>query len=264
MILLNQFLKITQYISLAVALFLLPPVYAQEWSSTFEERNGFSEFTPPNFETDHEHRHEYKKHKEHKQHWRSGSSFNNENMFSYSKPHEDKYSENYSFSKRRNYHASYNNSKRTNIRHVNRNPWKPIKSRYGKQAFSSNRPWGKLPEQKPLKRNNMRLHDLRFKRWINQQNNNTYQPQAIMAYSAFNYGINPLHVPAGYAYSNSVQNGALINSALINSRPYSNYQSPGGFVPFTANNPGYYQFGNGYHPVNYNPYTFANNQAWGR
>lgn len=260
MILLNQFLKITKNISLVLVFLLIQPVNAQEWNSTFEERNGFSEFIPPNFETDNEHRHEYKKHK---QHWRSGSSFNNTNMYSYLKPRDDYSYEDYSLNKRRNNPASYNHSKRLNSRDYKRNPWKPVKSRYGKQTFSSNRPWGKLPEQKPLKNNNMRLHDLRFKQWLNQQNN-TYQPQAIMANSSLNYGVDPLHVPAGYAYSNSMQNNSLINPAFINSRPYSNYQTPGGFVPFTANRPGYYQFGNGYHPVNYNPYTVVNNQAWRR
>lgn len=245
--------------SLVFAIFLMQPVNAQEWNSIYEERNGFSEFTPPNFTTDHKHQHEYKNHK---QHWRSGSSFNNMNTYDYMKSRDDKYYERYSSANNRGNHSSYNRSRRASSRHANRNPWKPVKSRYGKKAFSSNRPWGKLPEQKPLKHNNMRLHDQRFKQWINQQTN-SYQPQIRGVNSNYNYGFDPISVPSGYAYSNAIQNNSLINPGLINSRPYSNYQSPGGFVPFTANNPGYYQYGNGYSPMNLNPYTLVNNQVRG-
>lgn len=265
MILLNQILKTTQSICLLTALLQMSSAHAQEWFSNFEERNGFSEFSPPNYLSDHDHNHnhdnghDYKKQKEH---WRSGSSFNDMNKHSYSKPYKEDYYHSSSLSNRRYGSAAHSSANRNSSSHANRNPWKPVKSRYGKQSFSSNRPWGKLPEQKRMKRNNMHLHDQRFKHWINQRNH-SYQPQSLVTNSYMNYGLDPLHVPAGYVYSNSIQNGSLFNPALINSGAYPNYQSPGGFVPFTANNPGYYPYGNGYHPVNYYPYTGAISQLSG-
>jgi len=245
MILLNHFLKLTHIICLTAIFLHIQPASAQEWFSTFEERNGFSEFSPPNFLSDHDHDHDIDHdYKKHKQHWRSGSSFNDMNMFSYSKPHEK-----HSYENRPRARASQSRSNRASVSHANRNPWKPIKTRYGKQSFSSNRPWGKLPEQKPAKRNNMRFHDQRFKQWLNQQNHQ-------------NYAFDSLHVPAGFTYSNALYNSSMINPVLFNSEAYPGYQLPGGFVPFSANSPGFYNTGNGYYPVHYYPYSGVNNQPW--
>lgn len=259
MILLNQTLKITQNICLVVTLFQIPSASAQEWFSTFEERNGFSEFSPPGFISGygHDHDHSYRKHKRHKKHWRSGSSLNELNKLYYSKPYEEEFYNTRDHVDRSGSYTRYSNKKPAYSSHANRNPWKPVKSRYGKQSFSSNRPWGKLPEKKAVKRSNMRFHDQRFKHWVSQRDK-TYLPPSMMTDSYLNNGFNPLYVPAGYAYSNAIQNHAFLNPLLLNSTSYQNYQSPGGFVPFTANNPGYYFLAN-----NYYPYSGVNNRFWG-
>ena len=174
---------------------------AADWWDTIEEKNGFSEFAPPSLFSS------YGKKTNEKFEWRSGTSM-----------------------------KDFNKDRHVDT-HAHKNPWKPVKSFNGKRTFSSNRPWGKVPEKKPSRVTNMRMHDERFKHWVNQMDS-AHQNSFMYSDSGFNQGI-PLGIDP------------------LNPAAFSTGNVPGGFVPFTSNHPGIfglYPFM--YRPVNRSPMNF--------
>ena len=190
------------------SLVLAGPVTASDWWSSLESESqaGFSAFSPPSSFTD------YSRDKE-KIDWRSGSSFNNTSQ----------------------------------IRYVpvvtKRNPWKAATSSNIKKSFSSNRPWGKLPERRPVAVNSMRFHDQRFKRWSHQMES-SYHDNFYYARPRASYGLADLPFATNYGFPGSVYNSPLITPAL-----YS-----GGIV-----DPLRY----GIYPSLYRPYAGFPTRTWG-
>lgn len=144
----NNYLKISLSILVSLGGLYAESLFATEWVNGSEEKNGFSEFSPP---APFNH-----KNKKDKYEWRSGSSFK-------------------SFNKER-----YDNSR------VSRNPWKPVSKFSKTQGFSGQRPWGNVPQRKRNKVNNMRFHDQRFKKWVGRgdslQGNNSYMNEPNLRY----------------------------------------------------------------------------------
>lgn len=166
------------------------PINATEWQVGFESRSGFSDFTPPaSFD-------KYQNNFNGKQ-WASGSSFDEENKVRYSAE-------------------------------APKNPWKPVKLVHYKKTFSSQRPWGNVPDRMPENKNNMSFYDQRFKQWSHQQDlvyrNNGYGQSAAPFYDAYGYSA------LGY---NSPVNAPPIHPGLIlNSGGYGRY--PGTMYPSTG------------------------------
>ena len=182
----NRYFK-NYFSSLVVLCFLfIQPAYATDWLKSLEDKNGFTEFAPPvPFKNNHNNKDKIE--------WRSGSSF-----------------------------KEFNKDRYVNSR-VTRNPWKPIKMYSKKRSFNGQRPWGNIPVKKPAKTTNMRIHDQRFKKWINQMD--------------VSYPRGRMFSDRGYSYVNNV---------------------PGGFVPFGVNSPNFY----GSYPGYYKPYSGLSNRPW--
>ena len=191
----NYYLKISLGVLVSFGALYSQSLHAAEWLSGADEKTGFSEFAPP-APFDH-------KSKRDKYEWRSGSSFK-------------------SFNKER-----YANSK------VSRNPWKPVKRYSKKRTFSGQRPWGNIPERKPGKLNNMRLHDQRFKQWVGRGD----------SLKRNNY---PMNEPD------------FMTSRLMYPGSYRRGYMPGGYVPFVANSPAFY----GLYPGGFSPYSGINSSPW--
>jgi len=161
----NFYLKVSLSVFISFGSLYAKSLYATEWISHADDKNGFSEFAPPvHFDN---------KRKKDKYEWRSGSSFK-------------------SFNKER-----YVDSK------VSRNPWKPVKRYSKKQTFSGQRPWGNVPERKPGKTNNMRFHDQRFKQWVGRgdslnKNNYLMSDPAFMNNRLMYPGTYRGNIPGGY------------------------------------------------------------------
>jgi len=162
----NYYLKVTLSVLISFTSLYAKSLFANEWLSGAEEKNGFSEFAPPApFDN---------KRKEEKYEWRSGSSF-----------------------------KSFNKERYVDSR-VSHNPWKPVKRLNKKQTFSGQRPWGNIPERKPGKTNNMRFHDQRFKQWVGRgdalsRNNHPMAEQSFMTNRLmYPGGYTRGHVPGGY------------------------------------------------------------------
>lgn len=180
----------SQCLLVAIGLLLAQSTYAEGWMYSHDYKNGFSEFAPPS-RYDHYETEKYKE--KEKYEWRSGSSF------------------------KRVDRERFDNSR------LSRNPWRTGDSQYANHSFSSQRPWGAVPESKPDKTTNMRLHDQRFKSWVGRMNDG-YQARTYMTGLGLDYGD-------------------------VYSSPRTNYL-PGGFVPFRSNAP----MGYGIYPGYYNPY----------
>jgi hypothetical protein len=178
----------SQCLLVAIGLMLAQSTYAEGWMYSLDYKNGFSEFAPP---SRYEHN-EAEKQKE-KYEWRSGSSF-----------------------------KEFNRERFDNSR-LSRNPWRTGGSHNANHSFSSQRPWGAVPEAKPDKTTNMRFHDQRFKSWVSRMNDG-YQARTYMTGTGLDYGD-------------------------VYTSPKTNYL-PGGFVPFGSNAP----MGYGIYPGYYNPY----------
>lgn len=179
-------------------------INAAEWWDSVESQSGFSEFAPPVAFS------EYGDNKDKKQ-WRSGRSFNDEDKARY-------------------------------LPVTSRNPWKPVGSQHYKKSFSSRRPWGNVPDRKPTRNNNMRLHDQRFKQWARQMDS-SYQNNNMQSDPFMNYGRPAYPFAGGYGYP-----GLINNSALITPEIY-----PGGI----SNRPGY-----GVYPAAFNPYSGLSAAPW--
>ena len=184
-ILTNRYFKTSLNVLVALGSLVIQPAYANDWWKTLEDKNGFSEFSPPvRFTNEH-------KHNKAKVEWRSGSSF-----------------------------KEFNKDKYVNSR-VPRNPWKPVKVYGKKQSFNGQRPWGNVPERKRNTVNNMRFHDQRFKKWISQMDT-SYRQNPMFAGSRFTdsrfaYGNN---LPGGFVpfgVNNPVGYGAYQNLYYPNS-----------------------------------------------
>lgn len=157
-------------------------VNAKEWQDNYVSKSGFSEFSLPLSST------RYQNNTEARQ-WGSGSSFNEENRVRYSPA-------------------------------VSKNPWKPVRSSFHKKSFGSKRPWGNVPDRKPAA-SNMKLHDQRFKQWINLQGS-LYRNDA--------YGQSELPFSDAYGYSGLGYNSPLIYPrSIFNSGGYGLY--PRGSYP---------------------------------
>ena len=212
----NKCLKKPLSVLVTLSSLLVQPVYSNDWSNTFEEKNGFSEFAPPaRFKHDNNH-----KQKGQKFEWRSGSSF-----------------------------KAFNKERFVSSRAA-RNPWKPVKTYSKKQSFGGQRPWGNIPEKKPGKFTNMRLHDQRFKRWVSQRDS-SFNTNALLSTNGIGYGNHLSPFVGNYGYP-----GYMVNDPLINPASYSGNTLPGGFVPFGSNMP----IGYGSYPGLYFPFSGLTNR----
>ncbi|MDH5570188.1 MAG: hypothetical protein OEY89_00390 [Gammaproteobacteria bacterium] len=151
----------------------IQPVNATEWWQNFEAQSGFSGFAPPAPFSD-------KSSNKEKKEWRSGSSFNEVNKERYAP-----------------------------VRTTEKNPWRPVKSSHYKQSFTSQRPWGKVPERKPPKTNNMKFHDQRFKEWSHKIDS-SYHSNFSNSGSSLMHGNTPLPFMNTYRHP-----GAMYGSPLI-------------------------------------------------
>jgi len=163
---------------------------AAGWQESLETKSSFSEFSPPTSAS------EYRSNIEEKP-WASGRTFNEENKVRYSPV-------------------------------TTKNPWKAVKSTYSKKSFSSQRPWGKIPDRKPTNKNNMKLHDQRFKQWSHQQDS-FYRNNA--------YGQSPLPFSGVYGYPGLGRGNPLITpsiypGSILNNGGYGLY--PAGGYPFAG------------------------------
>lgn len=213
-----------------------------DWSSGYEEKNGFSEFSPPSVISDHDHHHRYD-HKKHKQIWRSGSSLNEFNVKNYIQSHNAKYHEDSTYDYK--HYAKRNNTTR---HHIRRNPWKLPRASAARQSFTSTRPWGKLPERKPVRHNNMKLHDQRFKHWVNKVDDR-YNLHPSRQGSA-NY-FNQYQYPG---FHRNVYDELVLGQALTTPVTQFRHRTQGNFVPFNSNYPGYFLPGNNYYPLSHFTY----------
>jgi hypothetical protein len=173
-------------------------VNAAEWRDGFKSKSGFSEFSPPADTS------VYRNNGDEKQ-WGSGRSFNEENKVRYSPV-------------------------------TSKNPWKAVKSSSYKKTFASQRPWGNVPDRKPTNKNNMKLHDQRFKQWSH-QNDSSYRNNFVSADPFTAYGRSPLPYSNAYGYPASMYNRSLITPSLYpgslsNGLGYGGYS--GGSYPYTG------------------------------
>jgi len=212
----NRNLKASLSILVTLASLFVQPVSANDWMSSLEDKNGFSEFAPPaRFKHDQNH-----KQKNEKFEWRSGTSF-----------------------------KEFNKERYVNSR-VARNPWKPVKTYSKKQSFGGQRPWGNVPEKKPGKSTNMRLHDQRFKQWVHQMDS-SFNHRAMLSASGLGYRNHLLPFVGNHGYP-----GSFNNDPLINPVSYTGNTLPGGFVPFGSNMP----IGYGSYPGLYFPFSGFSNR----
>jgi len=181
-------------------------VSAAEWWKDFEAQSGFSGFAPPTSFSDHNHDKEKKE-------WRSGSSFNEQQKARY-----------------------------VPVSAAVRNPWKPVKSSHYKTTFSSQRPWGNVPERKPPKANNMKFHDQRFKQWSHKQDS-SYLNNFRNSDSSRMYSGSSLPFMNNFGYPGSRYGNPLITPGI----------NRGGFI-----NPVAY----GMNPYAFNPYSGLSNRPW--
>jgi hypothetical protein len=186
-------------------------VNATEWWKSFEVQPGFSGFAPPTSFSGHNNNkvNDKKINKE----WRSGSSFNEVNKVRYAP---------------------------TTIK--SRNPWKFVKSSHYKKTFNSQRPWGKVPERKPSKTNNMKFHDQKFKQWSHKMD--------ASYHNNFRYSDSPMmHSGSSLPFMNTYRHpGAMYGSPLITPGIYR-----GGII-----NPVAY----GMYPPVFNPNSGLPNRPW--
>lgn len=172
-------------------------INANEWRDSDDSRAGFSGFAPPSNLS-------YRNDDDDKQ-WGSGRTFNEENKVRYSPK-------------------------------VSKNPWKPIKSSHYKKTFSGQRPWGNVPDRKPSKTTNMKLHDQRFKEWIARRDSYG-RGNAMLADPLAGYGrLSPLlddayGYPAGL-YSSPLLTPAIHPGLLLNTGGYGLY--PGALYPYSG------------------------------
>lgn len=191
------------------------PVSASEWWKSFEQQSGFSEFAPPSLYSENKHQRDDKQ-------WRSGSSFNKQNKQRYAPVMTKK------------------------------NPWKPVSSMHYKKSFSSQRPWGNVPDRKPTHANNMKFHDQRFKRWSHQQDA-YYHDNFRFTNPSMNYAQPSLPFVTNYGFP-----GSMYNAPLITPGSYSRDNFSRGILTRRMfNAPGY-----GIQPVAFNPYTASVNRPW--
>ena len=191
---------------LICGVFQIQTVSAAEWWKNFEAQSGFSGFAPPVSFSDHS------KDKGKKE-WRSGSSFNEPNKARF-----------------------------VPVSAAARNPWKPIKSFHYKATFSSQRPWGNVPERKLPKSNNMKFHDQRFKQWSHKLDSSYHNNFRNSGPSSMYGGSTPAF------FNNFGYPGSRYGSPLITPGIYR-----GGFVNPVAN---------GMNPFAFNPYSGLSNRQW--
>ena len=164
------------------------PVYANdvnEWQNNYVSKSGFSEFSPPSRSARYQNNIEGKE-------WASGSSFNEDNRVRYTPA-------------------------------TSKNPWKPIRSSSHKKTFGGKRPWGNVPDRKPVA-SNMKLHDQRFKQWINQQG---------ASYRNYGYGRSSgSYGDPGLGYNRPLITPSIYPGSILNSGGYGLY--PGGSSPYTG------------------------------
>ena len=178
---------------LVSCVFSVTSVNANDWQEGYDSKLGFSEFSPPSGTL------HFKKNIKDRQ-WVSGRSFNEQNKVRYSP-------------------------------RVSKNPWKPLRSSFRKETFGGKRPWGNVPDRKP-ESSNMKLHDLRFKKWIEQQDlsyrNNPYGRSGQPFSGAYGY--------PGLGYSNPLITPPIYPGAILNSGRY------GRVTPYTGlfNAPGFW------------------------
>ena len=159
-------------------------IHATEWPDYSYPQTGFSEFAPPSTF------HEYSDNDTKKQ-WRSGSSFNDANKVRY-------------------------------LPVTTKNPWKPVSSMHYKKSFSSQRPWGNVPDRKPPRVSNMKFHDQRFKQW-SRQLDASYLNNIILSDPLGPYGSATLPFNNGYAYPGAIYHNPLITPVMY----------PRGILPVT-------------------------------
>ncbi len=145
-------------------------INATEWQSGFEPRSGFSGYSSPSDFS------RYRDNNEEKP-WSNGKSFNDENRVRYSPA-------------------------------ISKNPWKPVASPYYKKSFTSQRPWGNVPDRKRTSRNSMQFYDQRFKLWSHQQETSKYNGAYVGPLTS--YGRSP--VPYANLYG---QPGPIYSNGLI-------------------------------------------------
>ena len=179
--------------------FMTLPINANEWWDSYETPPGFSEFAPPS--TSKPYSNASDKYK-----WRSGSSFNTTN--------EQKY-----------------------VPAVKaRNPWKSPVSKFSRQSFSSFRPWGKVPENRPQRVTSMRFHDQRFIRWSHQVDS-SYHNNFLFTNPGSIYDRSSLPFVPDYGFPGSFYNSPLITPGLhsINRYyPVSYGLYPGALQPYSV------------------------------
>ncbi|MDH5611072.1 MAG: hypothetical protein OEY66_01265 [Gammaproteobacteria bacterium] len=176
----------------------LQPVSATEWKEDFVSKSSFSDFSPPSVDPD------FRNSVGEKQ-WGSGRSFNEDNKVRYSPV-------------------------------TTKNPWKAVKSTYSKKTFSGQRPWGNIPDRKPSNKNNMKLHDQRFKQWSH-QNDSSYRNNFVSADPFTAYGRSLLPLGGAYGYPGTMHHNPLITPSIYpglisNGLGYGGY--PGGSYPYTG------------------------------
>ena len=161
-------------------------VVANEWRGDYVSKPGFSEFSPPADSG------KYRDKSEDKQ-WASGSSFNTENRVRY--------------------------TPRTST-----NPWKAHRSSFTNTTITGKRPWGNVPDRKPPA-SNMKLHDQRFKQWLN-RSDSTYRN-----FSALNNPLSGFASP-GMMYSDPLITPSIYPGSLHNGSGYPGLRYPNtGFLP---------------------------------
>lgn len=167
-----------------------PSINAAEWQDGFKSKLGFSDFTPPPSSAKYQNKNGGKQ-------WASGSSFNEENKVRYSPV-------------------------------SSKNPWKAVKSINYKKSFSSQRPWGNVPDKKPKNKNSMKFYDQRFKQWSHQQGssqrNNPYGQLGLPFSGAYGYPVS--------GYNNPLITPSIYSRSILGLGGYGLY--PGGLNPYAG------------------------------
>lgn len=201
----NNYSQHSTLILATISMLYVLPVSAADWWDNFESQTGFSEFAPPSSLSGHDHDDDHRR-------WQSGSSFNESNK----------------------------------VRHLPvsriKNPWKPLRNSRYKKSFSSQRPWGNVPERKRSKSHNMRFHDDRFKKWSHQIDS-SYHNNFMTSGALDQYDNYSLPFITNYGFPGSIYNSPLITPALFPGGHYSPYGIAG-------------------YPVGLNPYSIYPGRRW--
>lgn len=170
---------------------------------------GFSGFAPPVTFSDNADTNENK-------YWRSGSSFHELNKFHYAPPE-------------------------TSV-----NPWRPVAVMSYNKSFGGRRPWGNVPDVRPVNTNNTKLYDQQFKQWIHQQG--LPSERSLIVSDPFNSYALPTYSFPGSGYIDPLMTPSFYPGPM--------YSSPG---------PGYINplITPSIYPITYYPYRNLFTRPWG-